>query len=133
MSLCVCHLAHLGGAGLGQEGRGGAGAGAGGGGGGGCRRDRGLVLGGRSRYGDVLDRDAVRGDVVDLPGRGHVDQVVGLDLDLVARRQEGVEAHDEVGVALEELRHSADHPWGVDAGHTQESQEIQPTKAACTF
>lgn len=45
----------------------------------------------------------MRGDVVDLTGRGHVDQVVGLDLDLVARRQEGVEAHDEVGVAFKEL------------------------------
>lgn len=45
----------------------------------------------------------MRGDVVDLTRRGHVDQVVGLDLDLVARWQEGVEAHDEVGVTFEEL------------------------------
>ena len=45
----------------------------------------------------------MRGDVVDLTRRGHVDQVVGLDLDLVAWREEGVEAHDEVGVTFEEL------------------------------
>jgi len=37
-----------------------------------------------------------------------------LDLDLVARRQEGVEAHDEVGVTSEELGHSADDPEGVN-------------------
>lgn len=43
------------------------------------------------------------GDVVDLTRRGHVDQVIGLDLNLVARRQEGVEAHDEVRVTFEEL------------------------------
>lgn len=43
------------------------------------------------------------GNVVDLTRRSHIDQVVGLDLDLVARRQEGVETHDEVGVAFEEL------------------------------
>lgn len=45
----------------------------------------------------------MRGDVVDLTRRGHVDQVVGLDFDLVAGRQEGVKAHDEVRVAFEEL------------------------------
>ena len=75
----------------------------------------GLGLGGRSRHGDVLDRDAVRGDVVDLAGRGDVHQLVVLHLDLVARWEESVEAHDEVRVALEELRHAADNPWGVDA------------------
>lgn len=45
----------------------------------------------------------MRGDVVDLTGRGHIDQVVGLDLDLVAGRQESVKAHDEVGVTFEKL------------------------------
>ena len=45
----------------------------------------------------------MRGDVVDLTRCGHVDQVVALDLDLVAWRQEGVEAHDEVRVTFEEL------------------------------
>lgn len=74
------------------------------------------MKGRRSRYGDVLDRNAMRGDVVDLTGRGHVDQVGALDLDLVARWQEGVEAHNELGVTFEELRHSADDPGGVNAG-----------------
>lgn len=60
----------------------------------------------------------MRCDVVDLARRGDVDEVIGLHLDLVARRQEGVEAHDEVGVTFEELRHSADHTGGVDTGRT---------------
>lgn len=101
----VSHLAHLGRCGLSGRGRSS---------GGGSRRELGGMLGGCSGDGDVLDRDAVRGDVVDLTGRGHVDQVVGLDFDLVAGRQEGVEAHDEVGVAFEELGHSADDPRGVN-------------------
>lgn len=111
------HLAGLGRGGLGGWGRGR-------GGGSRCsssRRRRRLwchLLGGCSRDGDVLDRDAVRGDVVDLARCGDIDQVVGLDLDLVAWRQEGVEAHDEVGVTFEELRHSADHTRGVDTGST---------------
>lgn len=54
------------------------------------------------------------GYVVDLTGCGHIDQIVGLDLDLVARWQEGVETHDEVGVTFEELRHSADDARGVN-------------------
>lgn len=53
-------------------------------------------------------------DVVDLPRRGDVHQVVGLHLDFVSRRQKGVEAHNEVWVALKELGHSTDHTWGVD-------------------
>lgn len=61
------------------------------------------MLGGCSCYGDVLDRNTVRGDVVDLTRCGHIDQVVGLDFDLVAGRQEGVKAHNEVRVAFEEL------------------------------
>lgn len=92
--LLRAHLADLGRGGLRQEGRGGRGDGG---------RQRRRVLRGRPRDGDVLHRDAVRGDVVDLARRGHVHQVVGLHLDLVAGRQEGVEAHDEVGVAFEEL------------------------------
>ena len=58
----------------------------------------------------------MRGDVVDLTRCRHVHQVIGLDLDLVAWRQEGVEAHDEVGVTFEQLRHSADDPWSVNTG-----------------
>lgn len=69
----------------------------------------------------------MRGDVVDLTGRRHVDQVVGLDLDLVARRKEGVEAHDEVGVAFEELRHSADNAGRVDASTTNRREQSVQT------
>lgn len=43
------------------------------------------------------------GDVVNLTGCSHVDQVISLDLDLVAWRQESVEAHDEVRVSFEKL------------------------------
>lgn len=78
------------------------------------------MLGGCSGYRDVLDRNAVRGDVVDLTGCSHVDQVVGLDFDLVARRQEGVEAHDEVGVAFKELGHSADDPRGINTAKSKQ-------------
>lgn len=45
-------------------------------------------------YGEVLDWDTMRGDVVDLARSGHINQIIGLNLNLVARRQEGVEAHD---------------------------------------
>lgn len=70
-------------------------------------------LAGRSAHRDVLHRDAVRGDVVNLTRRGHVDQIIGLHLDLVSRRQEGVETHNEVGMAFEELGHTADHSGRV--------------------
>lgn len=43
------------------------------------------------------------GDVVNLTRCGHVDQVIGLDLDLVARWQKGVESHDKVGMAFKKL------------------------------
>ena len=43
-----------------------------------------------------------------------VDLVV-VHLDLEARGEERVEAYDEVGVALEEVRHTTDHPWSVNA------------------
>lgn len=68
--------------------------------------------------GDVLHRDAVWRDVVDLPRGGDVHQVVGLHLDFVPRRQKGVEAHNEVWVTLKELGHSTDHTRSVDT--TQE-------------
>lgn len=61
------------------------------------------MLGGCPGYRDVLDRNAMWGDVVDLTGCSNIDQVVGLDFDLVAGWQKGVKAHDEVGVAFEEL------------------------------
>lgn len=43
------------------------------------------------------------GDVVDLTRCGHIDQVIGLDLNLIPRWQESVESHDEVRVTFEEL------------------------------
>ena len=70
---------------------------------------------GPTAHWEVVDRDALWGDVVYLSRRGHVDMIVGLHLNLVAGWQEGVEAHDEVWVAFEELRDSADHPRGVYA------------------
>ena len=70
---------------------------------------------GPTTHWEVVDRDAVGGDVMYLSRRGHVDPIIGLHLDLVTRRQEGVEAHNEVRVALEELRDTADHPRGVYA------------------
>lgn len=73
-----------------------------------------------------LGLQPVRGDLVNLPRGGHVHHVIGLHLNLVARWQEGVEAHDEVWVALEELRHTADHPRGVDAGEGIRSQCHRP-------
>lgn len=72
-------------------------------------------LTGRPSHRDVLDRDAVGSDVVDLARGRYVDQVVGLNLNLVPRRQESVKAHDEVGVALKELRHAVDDSWSVYA------------------
>lgn len=102
------HLADLGWRGLGWWGRGHCY---------GCGRRLGLELRGRGHW-EVLHRDALRCNVVDLSWRGDIDQVVGLNLDLVARRQESVEAHDEIWVALEKLGHPADHPRSVDAGDT---------------
>lgn len=76
-------------------------------------------LTGGSSHRDVVDRNAVGSDVVDLAGRRYVDQVVGLNLDLVPRRQESVKTHDEVGMALKELRHAVDDSWSVDAVETE--------------
>lgn len=61
----------------------------------------------------------MRGDVVDLARSGHINQIVGLNLNLVARRQEGVEAHNEVWMAFEELGDSADHTWCINADNTR--------------
>lgn len=72
-------------------------------------------LTGCSSHRDVLDRDAVGSDVVDLAWCRYIDQVVGLNLDLIPRWQEGVKPHDEVGMALEELRHAIDDSWSVYA------------------
>lgn len=70
-------------------------------------------------YGEVLNRDTVRGNVVDLAGCGHVDQVIGLNLNFVTGWQEGVEAHDEIRMTFEELRDSANHTWCINAEDTK--------------
>lgn len=44
-----------------------------------------------------------------------VHHVIGLHLDLVAGGQEGIEAHDEVRVAFEQLGHTTYHSWSVNA------------------
>lgn len=41
--------------------------------------------------------------------------LVGLDLDLVARGQERVEAHNQVWVSFEQVGHSINHSRGVDS------------------
>lgn len=45
----------------------------------------------------------------------HIHHVIGLHLNLVARGQEGIEAHDQVRVAFEQLGHTTNHSWSVDA------------------
>ena len=40
--------------------------------------------------------------------------LIGLDLYLVAGWEEGVEADNQLGMALEEHRHPGDHARGVD-------------------
>lgn len=82
------------------------------------------MLGGCSSDGDVLDWNAMWGNVVDLTRRGHINQVIGLDFNLVTRRQESVEAHDEVRVTFEELWHSADDPRGVNTENGQNKLKI---------
>lgn len=63
--------------------------------------------------------------MVDLTRRGYIDQVVGRNLDLVARGQEGVESHNEVGVAFEELGYPAYHPWSVNALRLELLHDVQ--------
>lgn len=50
---------------------------------------------------------------------GYVHQIVGLNLDLITRRQESVKTHDEVWVALKELRHTVNDSRSVDAAETE--------------
>lgn len=53
-------------------------------------------------------------DVMDLTRRGHVNQIIGLNFNLVSRRKKRVEPHNEIGVTLKELGHPADDTRGVD-------------------
>ena len=66
------------------------------------------------RLGLRLGLQAVSGDLVNLPWCCHIHHIIRLHLNLVTRRQEGVETHDQVWVALEELRYAADHSWSVN-------------------
>lgn len=56
---------------------------------------------------------------MDLARCRYIDQVVGLNLDLIPGRQESVKPHNEVRMALEELRHAVDDSWSVNAGVTE--------------
>jgi hypothetical protein len=44
--------------------------------------------------------------------------VLRIKLNLVTRRQEVIEAHDEIRVTLEELLHTQNDAWGIDTGHS---------------
>lgn len=66
------------------------------------------------RLGLGLRLQAMSGDLVNLPWCCHVHHIIRLHLNLVTRWQEGVETHDQVWVALEELRYAADHSWSVN-------------------
>lgn len=61
-----------------------------------------------------LRLEAMSGDLVNLPWCCHIHHIISLHLNFVARWQEGIEAHDQVRVTFEELRHAADHPWSVN-------------------
>lgn len=73
-----------------------------------------------------LGLQAVSGDLVNLPWCCHVHHIIRLHLYLVTRRQEGVETHDQVWVALEELRYTADHSWSVNTEEGTRSKRHNP-------
>ena len=50
----------------------------------------------------------------------------GLDLDLEAGWEEGVEADNQVGVALEQRGHPVDHAGSVDAGRINNYIQFNP-------
>lgn len=62
-----------------------------------------------------LGLDAMGGDLMNLARSCHIHHVIGLHLNLVARGQEGIEAHYQVRVAFEQLGHTTNHSWSVDA------------------
>lgn len=75
-----------------------------------------------------LGLQAVSGDLVNLPRCGHIHHIICLHLDLVTRWQEGVETHDQVWMALEELRHAADHSRSVDTAEGERSTCHDPLR-----
>lgn len=62
-----------------------------------------------------LGLDAMGGDLMNLARSCHIHHVIRLHLNLVARGQEGIEAHDQVRVAFEQLGNAANHSWSVNA------------------
>ena len=67
----------------------------------------------------VLYRNTMWGDVVDLAWRGNVDEIIGLNLNLISWWQESVKTHNEVWMALKELGHTVDDPRSVYAVETK--------------
>lgn len=49
---------------------------------------------------NILNRNPMRGDVVNLTRRCHIDEIVGLDLNFISRWQESIKTHNKIGVAL---------------------------------
>lgn len=80
------------------------------------------------RLGLGLGLQAMSGDLVNLPWCCHVHHIICLHLNLVTRRQEGVETHDQVWVALEELRYAADHSWSVNTEGGIRSKRHNPLR-----
>lgn len=68
---------------------------------------------------DVLYRYTLRSYVVYLTRRGYIDQIVGLNLNLITGWQESVKTHNKVRVALKELRHTVDDSRCVYAVETE--------------
>lgn len=62
-----------------------------------------------------LGLDAMGGDLMNLARSCHIHHVIRLHLDLVAGGQEGIEAHDQVRVAFEQLGNAANHSRSVNA------------------
>lgn len=72
-----------------------------------------------------LGLDAMGRDLMHLAWSCHVHHVIGLHLNLVARRQEGIEAHDQVRVAFEQLGHTTYYSWSVNALRLKFLHDIQ--------
>lgn len=52
---------------------------------------------------NILNGNAMRGDVVDLTRSCHIDEIVGLNLNLISRWQESIKTHNKIRVALKQL------------------------------
>ena len=76
-----------------------------------------------------LGLDAMGWDLMNLARSCHIHHVIGLHLNLVARGQEGIEAHDKVRVAFEQLGHTTNHSWSVDADLKKKQTQILKLQA----